>query len=574
MNAIGRALRIVWFTFKSLIFIVGFLVIGGLVAAIVIAPWEQRPPDLDDGTILELTFGGELPESASEGGFLGVLRGNALSLPRMVRAIDRAATDARIVALKIDLSGADLPYAHAETLAHAVKRFRATGKRAYVVSQQYDLARYRLAAAFDEIWLPAAGEFAVTGVALQTPYGGELAEELGIEPQLERRKRYKSAADVIAERRMAPELRLALTELVVSMDDQLKDGIDSDREKVAEDLEGRLDRALLDPGAALEAGLIDRLGHAHELDDRLVGPRVGARKYLREVLKEPAERRRVAFIVASGPIQGGWGSPLDGGTIHAERLINTLQAASEDPQVAAIVLRIDSPGGGYAPSDAIRQVIEGIGKPVIASMGEVAGSGGYMIAMAADRIVAGATTITGSIGVIGGKIVVEDLLADLGVRIETVKSGAEAGFNSPFSRYTPAQRQRLSRRIDAIYADFVNGVAAARQLDPAKAEAAAQGRVWTGRQALELGLVDRVGDLRTAFDEAADAIRAGGADDIAIVEYPRIGWRERLSAAADPSFIGMSLGLGHPLLTRAREAAAELEPRDLIRLRMPVVELR
>jgi protease-4 len=575
VSALGRALRIVWFGLKSILFVVGFLVIGGLVALVVVEPWQPRPPEIADGSVLEITFDERLPESVSEGGFLSVVRGDALTLSRLVRVIDRAAADPRIRAIRMDLSAAELPFVHAETLAGAIGRFRAAGKRTYVVSEYYDLARYRFAAAFDEIWMPAAGEFAVTGVALQTPYAGELVDDLGIDPQLERRKRFKSAANVIAERRMPPELREAMTAMVVDLDDRLKDGIDADRPGVAEGLEGRLDRALMNPAAALEAGLVDRLGHGFELDDALDAPVITARDYLPLILEQDGDAiRRVALVVASGPISGGWGSPLEGDQVRAERLIATLREADADPAIDAIVLRVDSPGGAYAPSDAIRRAIEALDKPVIVSMGEVAGSGGYMIAMAADRIVAAETTITGSIGVIGGKIVFEELLARNGVRIETVRSGPDAAFNSPFSAYTPAQRQRLSRRIDEIYAEFVERVAEARGLGPAAAEAAAQGRVWTGRQALERGLVDRLGGFRAALEEAAEAAGAGGAADMEIVEYPRIGWRERLRAAADPGFVAARIGLAHPLLKKAAETAAVLDQPALIRLEMPLFDLR
>lgn len=575
MNLFLRALRLIWITLKSVIFIVGVLVIGGLIAVLAVQPWERDAPEIADGSVLDLSFAEALPEGAGGGGFLHALRGDSLSLTRMVRIIDRAADDPRIAAIRMDLSAADLPLAQAETLARAVGRFRAAGKQSYVFSESYDLARYRLAAAFDRIWMPASGEFAVTGVALQMPYAGELADTLGIEPQLERRKEYKSAADVIAERRMSPELREALTSLVVDLDDRAKDGIDADRVKVAEGLEGRLERALLNPSAALETGLVDKLGHRFEFEDAVGGDVVRARAYLPLVQSaDDSTGRRVALVVAAGPISGGRGSGLDTGEIRSERLIATLQDAADDPSIEAILLRIDSPGGAYAPSDAVRQAIEAIDKPVIVSMGAVAGSGGYMIAMAGDRIVAAETTITGSIGVIGGKIAVEDLLTSNGVRIETVRSDPNAGFNSPLSRYTFQQRQRLSRRIDAIYADFVGGVAKARNLDPAAAEAAAKGRIWTGRQALELGLVDEIGGLRTAMDATAKALGAESAADIRLVEYPRLDWQQRLEAMADPELVVTRLAASVPLLSRAAETAAELDQPDLIRARMPAFDLR
>ena len=259
-------------------------------------------------------------------------------------------------------------------------------------------------------------------------------------------------------------------------------------------------------------------------------------------------------------------------TITDQDLIRDLLAASKDPAIDAIVLRIDSGGGGYSPSDAILQTIAGIDKPVIASMGPVAASGGYMIAMAADRIVAHGATITGSIGVISGKIVIRDLLEDYGIELESVEAGPFGGINSPLAEYSIAERTRLIRRVDTIYDEFTSAVASYRGMPPDDVEAVAQGQVWTGRQALDRRLIDGVGGILSALAEASNALSLETGVPVAVVEYPRLSRSERLSGVIGRSFDRIQTGLdwfGPP-----ESVLKRLERRSGIRAEMPFMVIQ
>ncbi|WP_417514308.1 signal peptide peptidase SppA [Minwuia sp.] len=570
MGVIGRIFRIFWYAVRALALFIGIGVLGLLVFLLIAAPWSGGGDDIPDVAVLDLSFNDRLSEKAGAGQFLKLVQGKGLSVHRMVRVIERAADDERIQAVMIDLSAADVPLTHGAQLATAMAKFRASGKTSYAYATQWDFGRYRLASAFDEIWMPASGEFAVGGIALQTPYAGELISDLGIEPQLEKRKRFKSAADVITERRMSDDLRAALKELVDDVRASAMTGITGNRAAVnsVADLQAALDGAFWSPEKALELGLVDRLAHRATLTDLLDERHVSASEYLSVALKAPEEpKARIALIAATGEIRDGYANPLETDTIASVSLVETLRFAADDPEIDGIVLRIDSPGGGYAPSDAIAETIANIEKPVVVTMGSVAGSGGYMIAMTADRIVAHPSTITGSIGVIGGKIVIEDLLSDYGVRFETVGSGPHAAINSPFTRYTSEERAMLSRRIDAIYAAFTSAVAENRGLTADEVERAAQGRVWTGNQALELGLVDRLGGLEVAFEEAAQALSLQPSDPVEIVEFPRLSATQRLFHAADLGFVSVRSRINW--LRGWDHAVERLEAEGGIRVRMP-----
>jgi protease-4 len=568
-------LRVVWVSLKGLVFLTGLLVLAGVIVLIVAAPWERERPDIPDRAVLDISFGETLSEKPVSGQFLNLVRDDALSLFRLVRVIDRAAADPRIASLEMDLSVSDLALSHAGELAAAVARFRAAGKPARVFSTWYDLPRYRLAAAFSEIWMPRSGDFAVGGLAMQTPYAGELADDLGIEPQLERRKRYKSAADIIAEREMSPDLRAAFATLLETMHRSVLDGIAADRPAAGEDgaLAERFADAFWNPARALELGLIDGLAFRHEFEDAAPGPVVDASDYLAEAMTfagEPAAR--VALVTATGQIEDGRANPLDAGRIAAESLIDDLLDAAEADEADAILLRIDSPGGGYGPSDAIAAAIESIDKPVVVSMGPVAGSGGYIIAMPGDRIVAHETTITGSIGVIGGKIVVADLLSENGVRIETVEAGRDGDINSPATRYSLRQRRMLADRIDDIYDAFTADVARHRGMTPAEVEAAAQGRVWTGVEALRLGLIDRTGGFREALEELSVLLGNAPVDRIHVAEFPARSPYEQLLNAADLGFAQARAALTGGGFSFSRLDALLLPPHP--RAEMPRLDIR
>lgn len=572
-----KLFRWIWGAIKAVVFLTGLGVIGLAVLILVLQPWERDSADVPEGAVLDLTWEGRLGEKPVNGNMLQLARGDGLSVFRMMRAIERAAEDERISGILVDLSRAEVLLSHAEALAGSMASFRKSGKSSHAFSSSWDIGRYALGANFGEVWMPDSGEFGVGGLKMISPYAAELANELGIEAQIEKRKEFKSAADFLLSRGMTPAQRQAnstlLEDVWYSATDLFGLGRSTLGEATTQEVTDRLREAFWNVPEARDQGLIDHLAHRLAFMESVRGPRIGVRRYMPEAMRQPdSAAGTVAYIAASGNIAEGRTNPLDGGTITDESLIEMLVSASRDPEIDAIILRIDSGGGGYTPSDAILSAIEAIEKPVIASMGAVAGSGGYMIAMAADHIVAHQMTITGSIGVIGGKIVVEDLLDEWGVSLDSVQAGPYAGANSPLTSYTFAQRQKLVRRIDEIYATFSGEVARLRDLSPAEVEKAAQGRIWTGNQALELKLVDELGGPDTALLAASRLLNIAEGESLGIVEYPRYSSSDRIAGVVGLGIQQATVTLGW--LRSPETVLDKLEAESGIRAEMPFMLLQ
>ncbi|MDF1720385.1 MAG: signal peptide peptidase SppA [Minwuia sp.] len=564
-------MRGIWLFAKAGVFVIGLLVIAGIVAALIFAPWEPQFDDLPPSAVLDLEIVGDLPEKPSNADFAQFVRGDSMTVSRLVRVLDRAAADSRITGLDMDLSLADLRLTDVEALLPAIAAFKASGKPTRVFAESYDLARYRLASGFDEIWISPSGEFAVTGVALEMPFAGELVDRLGIKPALEQRKDFKTAADVLKRRSMESHVRVAFAELVQDIHRSALNDIAEGRGLTFAQVQAALETALLNPEAALQNGLLDRAAYATAFHDAAGKPKVGFAGYLPE-LQDPLDGSAptIALIVASGQISGGKGSGFGSNVITDGALIEELRAADEHSQVDAILLRIDSPGGAYGASGAIRAAMADIDKPIVASMSAVAGSGGYMIALGADAIVAHPSTITGSIGVISGKIVVDELLDDYGVRFEIIRSERNAAIFSPFADFTSDQQARLSRRVDAIYDAFTGMVADARKLPPEQVEAAAQGRVWTGSQAFGLKLVDATGGFGTAFDLLRQRLGVAAGRELHVAEFPGGSAQDRFLEVIQDGFAGARAAMHGPEVSidsmrdhLAAEAGIQLMAPDL-----------
>jgi protease-4 len=371
-------------------------------------------------------------------------------------------------------------------------------------------------------------------------------DRLGVTVQLGQRYEYKNAANMFTENELTPGHREAVGRLVESLSDQLISAIAADRGLTPERVRELLDTGPLSPAEAVEAGLVDHVGYRDEVYAAM-RRRVGGRMRLnylhrfRPGLPRAAAGRFstrhkvVAVVYGTGAIGLGRSSRGPGGNGMGSTTVSAaLRSAVRDEDVAAILFRVDSPGGSYAASDAIRREVvlaRRAGKPVIVSMGTVAGSGGYFVSMAADVIVALPGTLTGSIGVFGGKAVVDRLLDRIGVGTASVAQGAHALMFSARQRFTEDELALLHRWLDRVYDDFVGKVAADRKLSVERVHEIARGRVWTGVDAAERGLVDELGGMSTAIGIARE--RAGLRDRRDLAElrvFPRVKAKDRLHA--------------------------------------------
>jgi protease-4 len=503
---------------------VGFLTllaIGGGVAFLTSGPFAAKA--LPSSMVLSLDLRTVPPETAGGPDLLrGSLWRGTRDIADVAQLLWQAADDPRVVGLYVEVGDDSAGLARVQELRQAITRFRGKGKFAVAfaeaLGQSSDhFADYYLASAMDQIWLQPSGTFAVAGLSVETPFLKVGLDRLGVQVEGGKRQEYKSAPNSFTETGFTAPARENLQQLLDGLYRQFIEDVARERRLAPAKLRQLVDSTPLDSERARLEGLVDRIGYRADALDEVSqrGKTAGSTRELVSLSEYAADDRRpkprgevVALVHATGAIVSsstGGGLLDDDSVASAEDIVDALDTASRTKEVRAIVLRIDSPGGAYPASDALADGVaraRASGKPVIVSMGDVAASGGYLAAVRADVIVAQPTTITGSIGVFGMWPVASDLLASLGIKVERVGVGANAGMYSTFQAPTPAQRTAIGRELDAVYADFTRQVGEARKLDAGRLDAAARGRVFTGVDAQRAGLVDELGGLQLAFSIA------------------------------------------------------------------------
>ncbi|HYH39414.1 MAG TPA: signal peptide peptidase SppA [Azospirillum sp.] len=497
---------------------VGFLVIAGIGTAVWYV-WTHEEP-LPDSMVLTLDLDKPL-SSRPDADALGSLIGREASLRDVLNALERARSDARVKGLLVRIGGHEPGFAEAQEIRTAVERFRATGRFALAYAEGFGEGgagnrSYYLATGFDEVWVQPLGDVGITGLAAQIPFVRGALDQLGIQPQVQQREEYKSFADTFTQRDLTPANREMTQALLSDLSKQLVDGIARARRLDPGEVRALIDRAPLLDQEALQARLIDRIGYRDEAEAEARrrsggGETMELTDYLDTAGPPHRDGTVVALIHAVGTISRGEseGRGISEVTAGSDTIVDAFDQAIEDDDVKAILFRVDSGGGSVTASESIRRAVVRArerGKPVVVSMGDAAASGGYWISMNADRIVAMPGTITGSIGVVAGKMSLEGLSEKLGVHWGVVADAKNAGMWSPFQAFNESEQARLTAMIDRTYATFLAKVAEARKLPADKVRAAAKGRVWTGAQALGLGLVDELGDTETALVRVREAI--------------------------------------------------------------------
>jgi protease IV len=506
--------------------------------------------------VLELDLTEPLVEGVPHDPVSALLARRRTPLRVILQALHRASRDPRVRALLVKVGGSRsrLGLGRAQELRDAVGELRSQGKLTVAWAETFGefghgSVPYYLATGFDQIWLQPSGDVGLTGVGTQVPFLRGALDKAGITPQIAQRHEYKNAANLFTERGFTPAHREAVERLVQSMMEQLVAGIAAGRDLDAGKVRALVDRAPLFAAEALEARLVDRLGYRDEVY-AAVREQAGAgdavlqyvgrygRSKLTELSRRVAQPQRdaVALVDVTGPIHLGRSGrqPFSGGSAGSNTVCAALRAATEARDVKAIVLRVASPGGSYVASDAIWHQValtRQAGKPVVASMGDVAASGGYFVAMGADVIVAEPGTITGSIGVVAGKQVVDGLADRLGIGHEGVAGAQHALMFSPLREFTDDEWQRLNAWLDRIYDDFTAKVAEGRRLPADHVRAVARGRVWTGADAKERGLVDELGGLGAATALAADRAGLPPSAEPEVCVYPRVPLAARVRRA-------------------------------------------
>jgi protease-4 len=486
------------------------------------------------------------------------------SLRTLVASLDQAARDPKVTALVLRVDALpDAGWGKLQELRDAVTRFRSSGKPAYAHLAQAGNKEYYLAAACDKVYAIPTALLDVTGLAAEVTFFRRTLDKLGVQAQFEGVGRYKNAPNQFTETGFTEPHREQTEALVDGLYEQYLQAIADGRKLTLEQVQAVLDGGPYDGAEALKAGLVDELLYADQVEEKLDGgARLSPGRYLRQSGSGGFfdSRPKVAVVFAVGDIVMGQGgeSPLGGQGAGSESVAAALRQARNDSQIRAIVLRVDSPGGSGPASDVIwREVVEaGKTKPVIASMGDLAASGGYYIAMGSDAIVAQPGTITGSIGVFGGKFSLRGLYDKIGLTKEIVTRGENADIFTEYRPWDESERARIRALLVAFYRDFVTRVAKSRQKTYDEVDAMAEGRVWTGEDAQRLGLVDHLGGLDVALSVAKEKAGISKDQDVRVVMLPeRKGLLETLLerqeegvvARALPSDVRAMLGWVHRL---------------------------
>ncbi|HET9827134.1 MAG TPA: S49 family peptidase [Nocardioidaceae bacterium] len=479
----------------------------------------------------------------------GLVRGfGKPTLRDVIAAIEKAADDDRVRGLVAHIGAWQPGLARSYELRRAVTRLRASGRRTIAWSESFGElgpgnTGYHLASAFEQVWLQPSGQVGLVGLTAEAVFLRGSLDKLGVEPQVSQRYEYKTAADTFVAEGMTEAHREMLGRLVESGMETLVGDVAGSRGLTVDQVRAAVDVAPLSATEAVERGLVDRLGYRHDVYaaaregledvDLLFVERYGRSR--RAGLPNLGQRPTVAVVAASGAIRLGrsGGPPMSGRSIGSDTLGAALRAAGRDESVRAVVLRLDTPGGSYVASDTLRQevlALRGTGTTVVASMGAVAASGGYFVAMPCEKVVATPGTLTGSIGVLAGKQVLAPALARVGIRRERVVAGRYADMFSSDRPFDDQEWGRLEAWLDAVYADFTAKAAQDRGMDVDRLRSLARGRVWTGADAVEHGLVDQTGGLTDAVDVAC--LLAGlDRSQAQVRPYPHVNPLQRLVPA-------------------------------------------
>ena len=459
--------------------------------------------------------------------------------------VEKAADDPSIRALVLEIDGASMSFAQAQELRGGLARFKAKGKKVFVYAPGPGMVGYYIASVADRIISHPLGEVMIPGVSGQALFLKGTLEKLGIDFEYTRHGKYKSAVETFSEDSLSPPNREQLQALVDAVYDEFVATVSAARGMSRETLEARIGQGYFMARQAARAGLVDTFCYRDELDSILKNDLTGLRRVSEADFLELAqgrqapewqERPAVAIVYAAGSIvQGESGTDFLSGSLSmgANTIVRAIRAAKKDKRVKAIVLRIDSPGGdGYA-SDLIWREIELARKrkPVVASMGGVAGSGGYYIACNSKRVFALPTTLTGSIGVYGMKFVTEGLYNKLGAKRQTIKRGERADATGDARPYTPGEDSLIQEIVDEFYRQFVQKVADGRNLTYARVDSVGQGRVWSGRDAVAAGIVDTLGGFMQAVEYAKEEAHLKSCDFV-FYPKPRADFLSRLGGFA------------------------------------------
>ncbi len=488
--------------------------------------------------ILELDLDQRVTEDSSDNPLADFGFGDRATVQEIVAGLEAAGRDDRVKLLIAKVGNGEMGAAQIQDLREAIAKFRQRGKKAYAFAETFGEfsaanGNYYLASAFDQIFLQPSGDIGLTGLLAQPMFLRGALEKLEIVPRGGQRYEYKNALDSFTEKQMTPAFREAIDALLRSIHQQMVRGIAEGRRIAPEKVNELINGGPYLGTEAVALGLADKLFYRDQVyaqarkevsDGRLL--------YLQAYLKQRdnplGKGKPIALVYGVGAVQRGKSkhNPLtDEEVMGSDTFCAAIRAATDNDKIKVILFRVDSPGGSYVASDAVLRELERArarGKKVVVSMGNLAASGGYIVALAADRVIAQPNTITGSIGVLAFKLLARDFWANkLGITYDGVETGRNATMFSALHDFTPEQWTKFNAWLDRIYQEFTDKVAAGRKLPKERVLEIAKGRVWSGEDAKRLGLIDELGSFQRAVAVAKEMSGIGPEETINLMRYPR-----------------------------------------------------
>ncbi len=541
---------------KIILIIAGVVLVVAIVAvagiALLVTSFRYSEPAVRNNSVLVLRVAGPLPDYVPYDPLRRFFGGTDQSLSSLVLQIKKAKVDKRISAILLEVSMSGAGWGKAEEIRDAITDFRSSGKPVYAYLELGLNKEYFIAAACDKVYMAPPGELFVTGLAADVMFFRGSLDKLGIYPDIYRIGDYKTAADMFTRKEMSEAHREFINSLLDDLFTHYVTTVATARSKTAEEVRAIIDNAPYSAAKAKEVGLVDEVAYREDLENHLKSTlgyketddlRLISGTQYRQVRAESLglnQGEKIAVIYAMGDINSGssQSGPTGGTSIGSDTMVRTLKDAREDKSIKAIVIRVNSPGGSGLASDVIWNAIEAAKqkKPVVISMSDVAASGGYYISAGASKILAQPSTLTGSIGVLAGKPVMKEFYDWLGISNEYVLRGKVAGMFRETEQFTPEERTKFEEWINTTYYDhFIPKVARGRNKDVEYVDSVGRGRVWTGAQAKERGLVDEFGGLDRAIEVAKELANIPADKGVrrVVLPVPRTMLQQFLSSGSD-----------------------------------------
>ena len=509
---------------KFILWIIGIVLVLEIVL-ITVGYFSKR---IGQDTVLTLRLEGEIAEQAPGDGLASILGGPQNTVTEVVEALERASRDARITGLELRVVDPALGMANLQEIRQKIREFNRAGKFSVAYLEYGTNRTYYLASACQTVVLLPTSLLHLHGLMASATFLRGTFDKLGIYPDFYHIGDYKNASNIFTEKKYTPAHREATQALLDDFSGQFAQGVAEARNMKADEVAALIAKGPFTAPQALAAKLVDRVSYADEARELVKqknhgsDSRLSLAEYFRRT--ERTGRSKLAVIYATGDILPGRSSrsPWGGTMMGSDTIAEQFKRAREDSSVKAVVLRVDSPGGVAFASEAMRRelLLTKREKPVVVSMSDVAASGGYWIAMSANKIVAEPGTITGSIGVLTGKLNLLGLYEKLGLSKDQIATTDNSTIDYPFQNFTPGQRESILKYMHDIYGNFLQGVAEGRKMDVASVDKIAQGRVWSGARAKQLGLVDELGGMDTAIAAAKNLAKIPVGEQVALVYLP------------------------------------------------------